>query len=238
MSLSHIEFNSPPELASDADAHQTLSSIITGEEISHVTYLGIALPNQAIDQPLFYSTYPAAWASRYLDQRYFGVDPAILMGMAGVLPFDWGSVPVGGRKGRQFFGEAKEFGLKPHGLSLPIRGALGDQALFSINSNLPDRDWEEFKKAAFGQLALFAYQFHLRVVERLGGPKIEGVALTQREREVLLWASQGKTSWETAQILNLRESSVNFYVRLAMGKLHATTRTQAVVSAFRLGLLL
>ena len=110
MSFRHIEFNSPPELASDADAHHTLSAIITGEEISHVTYLGIALPNQAINQPLFYSTYPAAWANRYLDQRYFGVDPAILMGMAGVLPFDWGSAASRDEKAVSFLVKRRNSG--------------------------------------------------------------------------------------------------------------------------------
>jgi LuxR family quorum sensing-dependent transcriptional regulator len=61
--------------------------------------------------------------------------------------------------------------------------------------------------------------------------------LSPPEREVLQWAAEGKTAWETAQILKVSESAVNLYSARAMNKLRARTKTQAVAIAMRNALL-
>lgn len=61
--------------------------------------------------------------------------------------------------------------------------------------------------------------------------------LTDRERECLLWASEGKTSWETGVILGISERTVNKHIDSAMVKLTCSSRVQAVVKAIRLGLI-
>lgn len=57
--------------------------------------------------------------------------------------------------------------------------------------------------------------------------------LSGREREVLMWAAEGKTASETASILKLSTSAVNLYSSRAMLKLQAQTKTQAVAIAVR-----
>ena len=71
-----------------------------------------------------------------------------------------------------------------------------------------------------------------RPIERLAA-----FDLSPREREVLQWAAEGKTAWETAQLLRVSESAVNLYASNAMTKLRAKTKTQAVAIAVRNGLL-
>ena len=61
--------------------------------------------------------------------------------------------------------------------------------------------------------------------------------LSVREKEVLRWAGDGKTSDQISQILNLSVSTVNFHLRNAMLKLDAPNKTAAVVRAIFLGLL-
>ena len=61
--------------------------------------------------------------------------------------------------------------------------------------------------------------------------------LSGREREVLMWAAEGKTASETATILKLSTSAVNLYSSRAMMKLQANTKTQAVAIAVRNSLL-
>lgn len=63
------------------------------------------------------------------------------------------------------------------------------------------------------------------------------VNLSIREKEVLRWAGDGKTSDQTSQILNISVSTVNFHLRNAMMKLDAPNKTAAVVRAVFLGLL-
>lgn len=63
------------------------------------------------------------------------------------------------------------------------------------------------------------------------------VALTPRERQVLLWCAYGKTSWEIGQILECKESTVNFHIGNILRKFAVTTRIAAVIKALRYGLL-
>lgn len=55
--------------------------------------------------------------------------------------------------------------------------------------------------------------------------------LTQRETDVLVWAAAGKTTWETAQILGIKETTANCYIRCACEKLLAANKTHAVAIA-------
>lgn len=47
----------------------------------------------------------------------------------------------------------------------------------------------------------------------------------------------GKTNWEISHILKISERTVKFHLQNIMGKLHATTRSQAVAYALNLGVL-
>jgi DNA-binding CsgD family transcriptional regulator len=79
------------------------------------------------------------------------------------------------------------------------------------------------------------------VFSRLEDTSLDGleaaVELSDRERECLLWASEGKTSWETGVILGISERTVNKHVESASAKLSCSSRVQAVVKAIRLGLI-
>ncbi|RJR23077.1 MAG: DNA-binding response regulator [Nitrospiraceae bacterium] len=62
-------------------------------------------------------------------------------------------------------------------------------------------------------------------------------ALSLREKEVLNWLKQGKSSWELASILMIGESTVNFHITNIMHKLNAVSRVQAVAIAIEQGLI-
>jgi DNA-binding NarL/FixJ family response regulator len=64
-----------------------------------------------------------------------------------------------------------------------------------------------------------------------------GPALSRRELEVIRLLSNGRTNEAMASELFLSPETVRTYVRKAMGKLEADTRTHAVAKAFRLSLI-
>ncbi len=68
-------------------------------------------------------------------------------------------------------------------------------------------------------------------------PAVPQKSLSGRERACLHWAAVGKTSWETALILEVSEHTVNFHLKNACRKLGVRTRRAAVVAALRLGML-
>lgn len=61
--------------------------------------------------------------------------------------------------------------------------------------------------------------------------------MTAREREVLRWAADGKTSWEVSVILRISERTVKFHLIQASRKLNAVNRTAAVAKALARGLI-
>jgi DNA-binding CsgD family transcriptional regulator len=63
------------------------------------------------------------------------------------------------------------------------------------------------------------------------------VVLSGREREVIAWLQEGKSSWDISVILGISESTVNFHVYNVMRKLGAKNRPQALAIAARRGLL-
>ncbi|PQZ27084.1 hypothetical protein CQZ93_15880 [Ochrobactrum vermis] len=58
-------------------------------------------------------------------------------------------------------------------------------------------------------------------------------SLTPQERSVLYWTGEGKTHWEVAAILGIRETTVITHLRNSRIKLRATNKTHAIVEAIR-----
>lgn len=59
--------------------------------------------------------------------------------------------------------------------------------------------------------------------------------LSPREKEVLTWTKEGKSSWEVGLILGIQERTVNFHLTNIKSKLNATTKTQALAIAIAKG---
>ncbi len=68
-------------------------------------------------------------------------------------------------------------------------------------------------------------------------PEKQRSPLSPREREVLNWLKEGKSSWDIAQLLGIRERTVHFHVANLMRKLGTVNRPQTVAVALRRGLI-
>ena len=76
---------------------------------------------------------------------------------------------------------------------------------------------------------------HLRLVDRAEAPK--SPKLTPRQAEALGWVARGKTSAETAIIMDIAPATVDTYLETVLERLNAVTRAQAVAQAIRAGLI-
>jgi LuxR family transcriptional regulator, quorum-sensing system regulator CviR len=65
----------------------------------------------------------------------------------------------------------------------------------------------------------------------------KAITLSNREKDVLNWLKQGKSSWDISVILGISERTVNYHVYNMMQKLEAVNRPQAVAMAIHLGLI-
>ena len=118
-----------------------------------------------------------------------------------------------------------------------MHGPAGTLALFSVSG--PDilGDGVDPTGGLFRALLAAAQCIHAKMVESEGLACSLRPKLSEHERLCLLWASRGKTSWETAQIMGRSRATVEFHIRRAIEKLDASNKVHAAFKAMRLDLL-
>ena len=182
-----------------------------------------------------FSNYPAAWQSRYLEYGFLGVDPTVRHGAESLSPVLWSddlfaSVP-------ELWEEARSFGLKV-GWAQSSRDAHGVAGMLTLaRGGEPLSDPE--LRAKGRMMSMLAQAAHVGMSRFLTGRVVpeSGIRLTERERVVLRWTGDGKTSSEISEILGISESTVNFHVRNAVAKLGTANKLAATVKAAMLGML-
>lgn len=220
---------------SEHELFRSLKDVAYGLGFEHCAYgVKLALP---VTRPrfAFFNNYPSAWQERYRDQNYVAVDPTVLHGLSSVVPVVWGDGLFA--SARDFWEEARGFGLRV-GWAQSIRdasGAVGMLTLARSDDALSDSELCEkgLKMVWLSQVAHLCMAPH--VTNRLM-PESD-VRLTPREKVVIAWTAEGKTSCEIADILGVSERVVNFHVRNVMKKLNATNKIAAAVRAALLGML-
>ncbi len=119
-----------------------------------------------------------------------------------------------------------------HGSRLSVTGKNGSMFCFT-GANI------ELNKRTEAILEFITPHLHLALSHLYSNKQLEWNkgAVSQREKEVLDWLKQGKSSWDISVILGISERTVNYHVYNIMQKLGATNRPQAVAVATRLGLI-
>ncbi len=89
------------------------------------------------------------------------------------------------------------------------------------------------------KLQILAMQFHLAFtdLEKKDRPD-ESVHLTSREKEILLWAAEGKSDSVIAEIIGVSHATIRFHMNNIFKKFGANERTLVTVKAIRQGLIL
>lgn len=226
----------PLHAAKDAAAADSIfRNILTKFGVGQFAYLGLNLGPGRV-APLLVSTYPSEWCERYLERRYYGIDPVIHGARQKMFPFEWGSRAYLSElhdSQKHFFLEARDFGIAS-GITYPVHGAQGQFAVISLVSDQPltlDLNGQNV-------LQLAAMHYHMRqVANQKPSPDERIVELTPREAECLTWAANGKSAWEIGRILNISRYTVQEHMDNAKRKLGCHTRDHAVVKAVMQGLI-
>lgn len=231
------------EMLGQADTVDDIHSIcaeMCGEfGFEHFLY-GARVPS-SYNKPhfIYISGYPTEWRERYNAQGYMGLDPTVAHCATNITPIAWNGVkPEKNSHSWQFMDEAKQFGLNS-GISLPIHSTQGDFAMFNLSSSKDDADMQKQMAHAVPFAQLFTSHLHENVRRLFAGEilPLAKAQLSNREKECLMWAADGKTAWETSEILGVSERTVIFHIQNAAEKLNVVNRTQAVARAISLGLI-
>jgi DNA-binding CsgD family transcriptional regulator len=200
-------------------------------ELMHAVYHAISLPHHLEANPIVILTYPEQWVEHYLARNYLAVDPVVAAASTNLLPFDWAELSQRSARVKQMFGEADEFGIGRQGLTFPIRGPLGDHALFSITSDADVADWHKLRFGYMRDFQLFAHLIHGKVLALDHAVALPFKPLSAREREVLSWAATGLHNDQIAHKLAISERVVRAYFESARHKLNCLNRSHVLARA-------
>jgi LuxR family quorum sensing-dependent transcriptional regulator len=178
--------------------------------------------------------WPHAWYERYLAQNYIEVDPVFAHSRTTSRPFAWSEARYDrNSKAARMMDEAAEHGFAA-GFCVPTLTLHGPVNVTFGGSH------SEMSREDRAMLHLAAVYAQIRATELLA-EKIDDVAnvlsLSPREREVLKWCADGKTTREIADVLGISPHTIITHINGACRKLGVPTRTAAVAKAVRVKLI-
>lgn len=218
-----------------------------GDEIRKVArHLGFAhylygarvqLPNGDHLQYI-YSGYPEAWMAAYQAESYIGIDPIVehCFCRNSNVPLVWTDEVFDTPARRAFWEDAQGYGIAS-GLSVPIRGARGEVALFSVANPERGRDATAHQAHTAGTMYVLGSYVHeaiRRLVYAAEHLLLQAPELTPREFECLKWWVAGKSAWDIGRILGLSERTVRFHLDNIKRKFGACGKAQVVARAIQL----
>lgn len=187
------------------------------------------------DQPKYVvlGHWPEEWASRYFERQYVRHDPTIQHCATQIAPLAWSDLPTLtiAERGARIMNEAREFRLHD-GLTIPQLTIDGERIGVSFAGDRLDHSPE-----AMTDLTVLSSYAVARALQIRATLVAAPVRLSARERECLLWSSEGKTSGDIGTILGVSAKAIEKHLGQARRKLNSLTTTQAVVQALKLGLL-
>jgi LuxR family quorum sensing-dependent transcriptional regulator len=194
---------------------------------------GLPSPGTSLSDLTVANGWPAEWFEIYTRENFSAIDPVPHYGAATVQPFEWAEARYDKESNpgaHLVMTRASDFRLM-QGYCIPLHYDEGGAVISMATEQL---DIDPVAKSALQLIGVYAHN-RIRSLGRSKPEKRD--LLSSREREVLRWAADGKTSWEISVILKISERTVKFHLIQASRKLNAVNRTSAVAKALARGLI-
>lgn len=212
----------------------TISALRDHLRVDHLVYHWVSSTGEQYGC----GTYSEEWVQRYLEKEYLRVDPVIVGCFQRFHPVDWKRLDWSSKPARGFQIDAIAHGVGNQGFSVPIRGPVGQFALFTVSHNCDDEEWERFTEANRRDLILIAHEFNQKALELEPNRKPEQPrALSPREIDALSLVAMGYSRGQIADTLSISEHTLRVYIESARSKLGALNTTHAVARALSRGLI-
>lgn len=182
-------------------------------------------------------TYGEDWIEYYGREGYFDEDVLFDLALTNQRPIEWDVVKSTldlTKRQKLIFDASYEAGLR-FGITIPFHGPMGRVATLSVSTSGNRSDLPKDLVLIYA----LAAQFHALFDAVASSSELvpPPPRLSGREYECLSWAAQGKSNGDIAEIVGIKEPTVQFHMSNVMKKLKVSTRVSAVYEASRLGLL-
>jgi DNA-binding CsgD family transcriptional regulator len=180
------------------------------------------------------TSYPEDWMKFYKEKDYHLVDPVTHRCLNSRIPFFWQDVveePNIAKESMKLMNEATDCGVTA-GIGLSLCSTVGEKVGVGLARKTPSKDKDyQFLAGAY----LLSVCFHEKYRDLLTKPLV--VELSEREKEVLQYAAEGKTDEIISVLLNIKVSTVRYHWSNIFRKLDANGRAYAISKALLLHLI-
>jgi len=181
------------------------------------------------------TNYPEHWMKYYVENNYIDNDPVINQISKSQVPFYWSELEATysiNKEAKILMEQANESGVCD-GIGFSLQSMPGE--IIGVGLARTHSDKEQKKDYEFLSGAYLLTVFFHETYRSLLSTKDE-IILKPSEKEILMWASEGKTDDEISMILGITRNTIRFYWKSIFDKLEAYGRIYAITKAIRLGL--
>ncbi|WJV63908.1 LuxR family transcriptional regulator [Pectobacteriaceae bacterium C52] len=224
---------------------ETISSIMKNyfhKELNHysdIKYAYMIVNKKNLTQTVVISNYPGEWLEIYKEGNYQHIDPVVLTALNKVSPFLWLEKNIlinSSLKLSEIFNLSKRYNIV-NGYTFVLHDQNNNLAMLSILLNkFKTGDIEEVIENNKDKLQMLLITAHEKITSlyrdmtKNNSNKVSNdkEIFSQRENEILYWASVGKTYQEIALILGIKVSTVKFHIGNAVKKIGAINAKHAI----------
>lgn len=184
-------------------------------------------------QTLAISNYPRSWLETFFENEYNLFDPVLRAAQRTAVGFKWENigdlVPLSPKQLRVLESGRREGIVDGFTVPANIAGEATGSCNFIVGPGTPLPEHNLHMAQLVGS---FAYEAARQLWKRrVTIVRDEAPRLSPRQRDCLVLVAQGKTDWEIAKVLGLKQSTVNGYIDDAKAMLGVTRRPQLVMRA-------
>src|SRR5688572_14914939 len=229
--ITQINSSSEPE-----EAFRTFSKIIQDFGYDKLVYT-LATNHPSIGLNSHHGlvvSYPEDWMKHYQNNSYLEMDPVHLQVLESPVPFFWQDLhnkKSVSKKSKILMHEADDAGLKD-GVGIPLYGRYSEIAALGIARSQNENENSYENLAALQLLGTYFHETYKGLIKSVESPE-----LTKKEQELLIWAAEGKSDQDIADILLISLPTVRYRWNRIFEKLNAYGRVYAITKAIRLQLI-
>jgi len=182
---------------------------------------------------------PNGWQDKVSVPQDVARDPVVRLLRTTYQPFTYDQSTYVKANAGDLWEEQKQFGYHT-GVASILHGLNGRHFWIGLDREEPlPKDQHKLMQlmADVQLLTTFVQETAFRLLIPNGAVSFDREKLTERQIEVLKWASAGKSAWETGTILSISESTVTKHLDAARSRLGCSSKSQAIARAFSQGLL-
>lgn len=220
------------------EMHELLTELTQTLGFNHFSYITQVPLSPTRHYYFVISAMPKEWTEHYRERHYASMDPVIKYVAESMTASFWDSLPADVEICQEMLTDAEKCGVR-YGATAPVYDSGMHGAIFSMARDEPFTEDPKQRQRTLLWLQWIAMQLHQQVHNELlaYSDGIQSPDFTNREKECMTWAAEGKTSWEIGQIIGISEKTVVHHLRGASYKLGSNRRQGAITKAVVCGAL-